>query len=556
MRIKDNVSGIMRTAITSWQKENSLCLGSIPPLILEVPKFKEHGDFATNIAMLLSPLIKQPPRKIAEGISAHVKQQGEVVDEVEVAGPGFINIHLGKKVWYEELRGISEEGEHYGRIGIGKNQRVQIEYVSANPTGPLHIGHGRGAAIGDVLANLMRLAGYQVFREYYINDIGNQMATLGRSVYLRYLELSGKKIEFPGNHYQGEYIREIAQEIRNEQNGKYLEMPEDKAVPFFTSYASDCILKGIKKDLEAFGVFFDNWYSERQVFEEGLVTQVLDELKAKDYLYQKDGALWFHATRLGDEKDRVIIKADGVPTYFASDIAYHKQKYDRGFDLIVDIWGADHHGYIPRIKAVIQALGRDQESLRVLLVQLVNLLRDGKPVAMSTRSGEFTTLREVIDEVGKDAARYLFLTRRSDSHLDFDLELAKRQNEENPVFYVQYAHARISSIIEFAQSQGMNPRGVTDTSLELLTLPEELALIKKLSRFPDVIEGCVISLEPHRITVYLGELVGEFHAYYNKYRVVIEDRELSRARLFLVSAVRQVLKNALNVLGVSAPEKM
>jgi len=402
----------------------------------------------------------------------------------------------------------------------------------------------------------MKLAGYQVCREYYINDIGNQMLTLGRSVYLRYLELSGKKIDFPGNHYQGEYIREIAHEIRNGQNGKYLEMSEESAVPFFTSYASDYIMRGIKKDLEDFGVYFDTWYSEKQIFEEDLISKVLDELKTKDCLYQKDNAVWFQAARFGDEKDRVIIKADGLPTYFASDIAYHKQKYDRGFDCIINIWGADHHGYIPRIKAVIQALGKDQESLKVLLVQLVNLLRDGKPVAMSTRSGEFTTLREVMDEVGKDAARYLFLTRRSDSHLDFDLELAKRQNDENPVYYVQYAHARISSIIEFAKSKGMDLQQIKGSNVELLTLPEEMTLIKNLCRFPDVIEGCVSSLEPHRITIYLGELVGEFHAYYNKYRVVTDDYELSLARLYLVSAVRQVIRNSLQILGVTAPEKM
>jgi len=556
MRVKENVSGIIRTAITSWQAKNSLSIDNIPPVILEVPRLKEHGDFATNISMLLSPIVKLPSRVVAEGIAAQIKEQGMFIDKVEMAGPGFVNVHLGKRMWYEALRDIFEEGDDYGRINLGGNKKVQIEFVSANPTGPLHIGHGRGAAIGDVLANLLKLAGYQVFREYYINDVGNQMMTLGRSVYLRYLELSGKRVDFPSNYYQGDYIREIAHEIKDEQNGKYLDMPEEKAVSFFTSYASDYILRGIKKDLEDFGVFFDNWYSEKKVFEKGLVSQVIDELKAKDYLYQKDGAWWFQATRFGDEKDRVIFKADGVPTYFASDIAYHKQKYDRGFDMIIDIWGADHHGYIPRIKAVIQALGRDQESFKILLIQLVNLLRDGRPVAMATRSGEFTSLRETIEEVGKEAARYLFLTRSSDSQLDFDLELAKRQNEENPVYYVQYAHARICSIIEFAQSRGMDLQAVKEANLELLSLPEELDLIKKLSHFPDLIEGCVTSLEPHRITIYLGELVTEFHAYYNKHRVVIENLELSQARLYLVTAVRQVLKNALNILGVSALEKM
>jgi arginyl-tRNA synthetase len=556
MQVKEKVREVITNAIDSCQKEKSLSLDTIPPLIIDIPKQKEFGDFATNIAMLLSPIVKLPSRKVAELICSHVKRERDVVENVEVAGPGFINMHLCKKIWYEALRGIVDEGDHYGRIQIGKNMKVQIEYVSANPTGPLHIGHGRGAAIGDILSNLLKMAGYKVFREYYINDVGNQMATLGKSVYLRYLELAGKRVEFPLNHYQGDYIREIACEIKNEQDGKYLDMPEEKVVPLFTSYASDYILKGIKKDLEDFGVFFDNWYSEKQVFEEGLVSQVLDELKAKKYLYQKDGAWWFQATLFGDEKDRVIFKADGVPTYFASDIAYHKQKYDRGFDLIIDIWGADHHGYIPRIKAVIQALGRDRESLRVVLVQLVNLLRDGKPVAMSTRSGEFTTLREVIYEVGKDAARYLFLTRRSDSHLDFDLGLAKQQNEENPVYYVQYAHARICSIIEFAQSRGMDLQTIGEANLELLSLPEELDLMKKLSRFPDVIEGCVTFLEPHRITIFLGELVGEFHAYYNKYRVITEDQKVSQSRLYLVIAIRQVIKNALHILGVNAPEKM
>jgi arginyl-tRNA synthetase len=557
MRLKDKVTNIISHAITSWLHENSISLDQIPPVFVEIPKIKEYGDFATNVSMLLTPIVQLPSKTIAMGIASYIKEERDTVEKVEVADPGFINIYLEKKIWYEALRTIIEEGSDYGRIDIGKNKKVQIEYVSANPTGPLHIGHGRGAAIGDVVSNLMKLAGYQVCREYYINDVGNQMLTLGRSVYFRYLELSGKKVEFPLNHYQGSYIREIALAIKNEQNGKYLEMPEEKVVPFFSTYASNYILKGIKKDLEAFGVFFDNWYSETQVFEEGLVSRVLDELKAKDYLYQKDGALWFQATRLGDEKDRVITKADGAPTYFASDIAYHKQKYDRGFDIIINIWGADHHGYVPRIKAVIQALGKDRESLKVILVQLVSLLRDGKPIAMSTRSGEFITLREVIDEVGKDAARYFFLTRRSDSHLDFDLELAKRQNEENPVYYVQYAHARISSIIEFAKSKGIELQQVMGRGIvELLNLPEEITLIKKLSCFPDVIEGCVTFLEPHRITMYLGELVAEFHAYYNKFRIIIDDRELSCARLYLASAIRQVIKNALNILGITAPEKM
>jgi arginyl-tRNA synthetase len=416
------------------------------------------------------------------------------------------------------------------------------------------VGHGRGAAVGDVLANLLRKAGFDVVTEYYVNDAGRQIETLGRSVYLRWKEIRGEGVEYPENLYQGAYIKEIAGRMIAE--GLFIPEEEPEAVRFMARYAAEVVLAGIRKDLEDFGVRFDNFYHERTLFEEGYVDGAIEMLKNAGYLYEQEGALWFKMAEKGDEKDRVIIKSDGEKTYFASDIAYHSQKFARKFDILIDIWGSDHHGYIPRLKASIEALGKDKESLKVILIQFVTLLRDGKPVGMSTRAGQFTTLREVMDEVGRDASRFFFLMRKSDAHLEFDLDLAKKTSNENPVYYVQYAHARIESIFRLAREEGIDLAKGSEADVSLLVLPEETELIKGILRFYTVIEGGARGLEPHRLTFYLVELVGSFHSYYNKVRVLKNQMSLTKARLLLLSVLQQVIRSGLEMLGVSAPERM
>jgi arginyl-tRNA synthetase len=454
------------------------------------------------------------------------------------------------------LSDIEEAGVSYGSSDMGKGEKIMVEFVSANPTGPLHIGHGRGAVVGDVISNILEYAGYAVEREYYINDIGNQMQNLGKAVYIRYQKLLKKDVEFPDDLYKGDYIIDIAKEVILKHGNKFLEVSEDEAVNFFSPFAADTILKSIENDLEAFGVKFDTWYSEKKLFDSGKVQSAIEHFKSTGLAYENEGALWFKTTDFGDEKDRVIVRDDGRTTYFASDIAYHKDKYERGFKNVIDVWGADHHGYIPRIRAVLEASGISNDDFNVILIQMVSLLRDGQPVAMSTRGGEFVTLKEVIDEVGKDSARFSFLTRRSDAPLDFDLEVAKKQNDENPVYYVQYGHARISSIISFAEEKGHPLPEYADINEALLIAPEELDIIKKLSQFTNVVAGSAKNYEPHRVAVYLMELVAQFHSYYNKHRVITEDEDLSRARLFLMSCIRRVLKNGLDLVGVNAPLKM
>ena len=478
------------------------------------------------------------------------------MEKVEIAGPGFLNFFIREDRWSSLLKIVESEGDRYGTATFGQGRRIQVEFVSANPTGPLHIGHARGAVVGDVMANILAAVGYGVFREYYINDAGNQMNNLGKSVLLRYRELLGRTEEFPEGCYKGEYIRDLAAELLKRDGERYLGMDAMEAIPLLTTYAGAAILEGIKEDLLAFGVVFDLYFSERELYREDGVGSLLRTLEEKGFIYHEGNALWFRTTAFGDEKDRVVVRQNGDPTYFAADIAYHRNKFLRGFETVIDIWGADHHGYIPRMSAAVQALGYEKDALKVILVQLVNLLRDGKPVAMSTRSGEFDTLREVIDEVGKDAARYNFLMRRSDSHLDFDLELAKRQSNENPVYYVQYAYARICSIIRMAAERGCEAPRYDQAELGLLRLQEEIDLIKTITRFPEVVEGAARTLEPHRLTFYLNDTAAIFHSYYNKNKVISDDGALTGARLFLVKSVRTVLKNALTLLGVSAPEKM
>ena len=525
----------------------------LPSIVLEYPPEERWGDYATSVAMPLAQKVGVPPRQVAEAIAEEIG--GGVIKGVEVAGAGFINLTLEDRVWFEALKEANLRGEKYGRRELGKGKRVLIEFLSANPTGPLHIGHGRIAAIGDILANVLEAAGYEVEREYYINDVGAQMEALGRSVYARYMELWGKEVPFPEDGYQGEYIREIAMMLKEEEGERYLRIPEEEAVEELKERAKGIILEGIKGDLEAFRVRFDHWVREASLYEGGLVEEALDALREKGLLYEADGALWFRSTLFGDEKDRVVIRANGTTTYFTSDISYHREKFRRGYDLLVDIWGADHHGYVPRVQAALRALGFEEGKLKIILVQLVNLMRGGKRISMSTRAGEFTTLREVMEEVGVDACRYFFMLRRADSPVDFDLELAKRQSAENPVYYVQYAHARISSIFRKAAERGI-PLPEGEVNLGPLKLPEERGLAKRIGLFPDLIEEMALSFEPHRLIPYLQDMVSLFHSYYNKHRVLTEDGDLTAARLYLVRAIRVVVRNSLSLLGIEAPEEM
>jgi arginyl-tRNA synthetase len=547
---------LLEKAIQKGIERGLLSLAMLPPIEVELTKDPAHGDYATNVAMVLAAQTRKNPREIAKILSGLMDDAGEVLEKVEIAGPGFMNFFIRECCWSSLLEVVDREGDRYGTADLGKGRPIQVEFVSANPTGPLHIGHARGAVVGDVMANILAAVGYRVFREYYINDAGNQMNNLGKSVFLRYREHLGGQAEFPDGCYRGDYIKDLAAELVKKDGKRYFDQDPQEASALFTDYAASAILEGIKEDLRTFGVVFDCYFSERELYRDDGVGKLLRALQEKDFIYSEGDALWFRTTSFGDDKDRVVVRQNGDPTYFAADIAYHRNKFQRGFETVIDIWGADHHGYIPRMSAAVQALGYEKDALKVILVQLVNLLRDGKPAAMSTRSGEFVTLREVVDEVGKDAARYNFLMRRSDSHLDFDLELAKRQSNDNPVYYVQYAYARICSISRMAAERGCMAPSYGKAELTLLKLPEEITLIKAITRFPEVVEGAARTLEPHRLTFYLNDLAGLFHSYYNKHKVISDDGALTGARLFLVMSIQTVLKNALNMLGVSTPEKM
>ena len=551
-RLKEHI----REALQICYERGTLKSGESPEIALEVPARAEHGDFSTNLAMVLAKAEKTAPRKVAEALTEVLAESAAEWGRVEIAGPGFINFYLSPSHWFDILDEVMRQKADYGRSTMGNGKKVQVEFVSANPTGPLHIGHGRGAATGDAVAAVLAAAGYEVQREYYLNDAGNQMQTLGRSLLLRYRELQGETVDFPEDCYQGDYIVDLAREVLEAEGPALLELSEDQAIEKIGTYGGGKIRDGIDQDLQDFGIHFDNWYSEQSLYDRGEVEKGIALLKDRGLTYEQDGALWFRTTDFGDDKDRVLVRSNGATTYFASDVAYHKEKYERGFDLVIDVWGADHHGYVPRMKAVLAGLGRNTDDLECILVQLVNLLRDGEQVAMSTRAGKFVTLREVIDEVGKDACRFFFLSRRSDSQLDFDLELAKKQSNENPVYYVQYAHARVCSINRNAAEAGIAMPAPGQVDFTTLTLEDELALAKLLSRYGQVVENAARHFEPHRIVFYLQDLAARFHSYYNKGRVLTDDIETSRARLYLVNGVRIVLENALLLLGVSAPERM
>ena len=569
--MKNEIIGIIRNALESLGKEWGLDV--IPDIEVEIPKNEAMGDVATTVAMRLTKTLKKSPRKIAEEIVSEINkniistspplEKGgkggfEIIEKIEIAGPGFINFRFKKEFLYNCLEKLLEEGHSLLQTGIGQGRRIQVEFVSANPTGPLHIGHGRGAAVGDALCNILKAAGFDVEREFYINDAGLQVRLLGRSVFARYQQLLGNDIPFPEDGYKGDYIEDIAREINNRYADKYLGRKFEECGEAFTNYAYKMMLADIEKDLKDFGVVFDKWQSEKELHSEGKVKEALDALRSKGLIYEKDGATWFASSRFEDDKDRVIKKQDGEYTYFASDICYHKDKLDRGFDTIIDIWGADHHGYIPRIKSVLEAFGLPKEKFKVILIQMVSLLRHGEPVQMSKRSGAFITLREVIDEVGADITKFIFLTRRADSHLDFDIDIAKEQSAENPVFYVQYAFARISSLFRQAEERKIQGAGcrVQGAGFSVLKEEQEISLIKKLIQYPMVFEGAALACEPHRITYYLQELAGIFHAYYYKHRIISDNTELTLARLGLCKGVQIVLEEGLRILGVNAPERM
>lgn len=524
---------------------------------LEPPKNADFGDMASNIAMVMPREKGQNPRTVAEEIRTGLIETCPELKSIDIAGPGFLNFTFKNSFWQAVVPEVRTRQADYGRSDVGAGRRVQVEYVSANPTGPLHIGHGRGAAVGDALTRILRYAGHEVHTEYYLNDAGRQMRLLGLAVWVRYQQLCDIDIPFPEDCYKGEYIVDIARELLDANGRSLLDRPEAECLDLCYEKAMNDILGGIRDDLAEFRVEHQNWFSEKSLVDAGKVETTLDMLLEKGLAFEQDGALWFRSSEFGDDKDRVLRKSDGLLTYFASDIAYHVDKMERGFDLMVDIWGADHHGYVPRMKAAIEALGRDRESLQVILVQLVNLLRGGEQIAMSTRAGQFETLADVCREVGVDASRFIFLSRKSDSHLDFDLEVVKQKSMDNPVYYVQYAHARVCSLMAKAEERGITTGECTPELLARLDTPEDLTLMKTMDLFQDTVEAASRTLSPHHISYYLQELAGGLHRYYNVHHVLAAaDTELIQARMFLFQAVARVVHNGLELLGVSAPRRM
>lgn len=560
--VKNQIRLGVRAAIDKAVKACELPEAMLPDaqIPLEVPREEAFGDWSTNIALTSAKVARMAPRQIAEIIVKYLETEGTYIAKVEIAGPGFINFHLDPRWLTRVVVDIERCGANYGRVDLGKGQKLQVEFVSANPTGPLHIGHGRGAVVGSVLANLLAAAGYDVQKEYYINDAGNQIKNFGLSLDARYRQALGQDVPVPEDGYHGEDLRELMAEVAAEHGDYYLSLSDQERQELFIKMALERKLNDIKNDLAEFGVTFDHWFSESSLHESGAIAETIKQLQANGNIYEADGALWLKSTAYGDDKDRVVIRENGVPTYLAADLAYHKNKFDRGFDKVINIWGADHHGYIPRMKAGVAALGRNPDDLEVLIVQLVNLIRDGQPVMMSKRTGKLVTLAEVIEEVGKDAARYFFIMRSADSHLDFDLNLAAAQTDENPVFYIQYAHARIASILRQAAELGIILAGshpqAAGVNVQLLETPSERALLKKLAFWPEEVRIAAANLEPHRIARYAHELAGLFHSFYNAVRVLTDDPQLTAARLVLVEVTGVVLRVVLEMLGISAPERM
>lgn len=551
--VREHLAGALERALASAVSRGLLPAVEIPPYVLEVPREKEHGDFATNLAMLLARPARLAPRKIAGILVAHLDLAGIPVDRVEVAGPGFINFYLAPRWALAELPRIIAADHDYGRVNLGQGRRVQVEFVSANPTGLLHMGNARGAALGDSIAALLDFAGYRVTREYYINDAGNQIENFGRSLEARYFQLLGLPAQVPEEGYHGEDIIDTVRGFVERFGDRYLQAAEQERRQALADYALKEKLAAIKKALEDFGVHYDVWFSEKSLHESGAVEETINILRRRGYIYEYEGALWFKATEFGAEKDEVLVRSNGIPTYFAADIAYHRDKFRRGFERVINIWGADHHGHVARMKGAMAALGYDPDALEIVIMQLVRLYRGGELVRMSKRSGQFVTLEELVEEVGRDAARYFFVMRSADSHLDFDLDLARAQTNENPVYYIQYAHARICSILR--QVDGALP-SAEQVDLGLLREEEELALARRLADFPEEVALGAKDLAPHRMARYLHEVAGLLHSFYNSHRVITGDEALTAARLVLVGATRIVLRNGLRLLGLSAPERM
>ena len=586
--MKQKIEGLIIQAVETLMAEGVLNLDTTPAIMIERTREAQHGDFASNLALVLAKPAKLNPRQLAEKIIAALPVN-DAITKIELAGPGFINFFVNPNTQYDVVKKIHELGHSFGISAIGKGKKVQVEFVSANPTGPLHVGHGRGAAYGSAVSDLLAAVGFEVHREYYVNDAGRQMDILATSIWLRYLEVCGEHVTFPSNAYRGDYARTIALDIYNNDKDNYRRPIElvleqipadepdggDKDIHIdalivrmktllgpvlyreFFQIGLETILEDIKLDLIEFGVDYQQWFSERQLMDDSSVENALERLRAGGYLYEQEGATWFSSSQLGDEKDRVVIRENGQYTYFASDIAYHMNKLDRGFDQIIDIWGADHHGYVPRVKAAIKALGADESKLKVLLVQFAVLYRGEERVQMSTRSGEFVTLRQLRSEVGKDAARFFYLMRRSEQHMDFDLKLATSKSNENPVFYVQYAHARICSVLRQLDEKGWERNLLLGLeNLEKLTEEHETLLLGVLARYPEVLERSALQYEPHQLIIYLRDLAHDFHTYYNAHQFLVEDAELRNTRLSLICAVKQVLANGLGLLNINAPESM
>ena len=582
--MKDQLQDLLNKCIQELISKGTL--NEMPSKIrIDHTKDNSHGDYATNIALMLSKQAKMSPVELAKIIIDQFEQKS-FIKKIEIAGPGFINFFMSQETSSSIVNEIIDQAALYGSSEIGHGKKVLLEYVSANPTGPLHVGHGRGAAYGATVSNLLRNAGFIVDNEYYVNDAGRQMDILTVSIYLRYLTICGESLRFPDNGYQGQYIHDIAQVIyeasgqefhlksdlvfenvsKDGSEGGDKELHIDQLIERAKSILGDrfkavfkvgieSILGGIKNDLAEFGVIFEKWFSEQSLIDSGLSEACISKLKDSKNLYEKDGALWFKTTNYGDEKDRVVVRDNGNHTYFASDIAYHLEKLERGYDKIINVWGADHHGYIPRVKASIEALGHDPNKLEILLVQFANLYRGGSKVQMSTRSGSFVTLEDLRAEVGNDAARFFYILRKSEQHMDFDLDLAKSKTNENPVYYIQYAHARICSVFRQADEKEIE-LDVSQTNLTLLTEEIEKDLLRELSRFKSVLESSAIQYEPHQLAYYLRDLSNHFHSYYNACKFIVDDKNLTQARLALISATQQILKNGLSILGVGAPESM
>jgi arginyl-tRNA synthetase len=587
--MKQQIAQILTDVVEKLKQQEVIPEDTSPRINVENTRDKSHGDFATNLAMMLTKQAGMPPRDLAKKIVELLADE-PVIEKIEIAGPGFINFFVNDSAKFAVVNSVFDQAENYGKCNVGQGRSVLVEYVSANPTGPLHVGHGRGAAYGASLSNLLSVAGFDVCQEYYVNDAGRQMDILATSVWLRYLESCGEQFTFPSNGYKGDYVYQISDALKSE-HGETFRVP---AFEVFAGVAKDegqedgdkekhiddlilkaknilgsnhylvvfdlalnSILGDIKEDLQGFNVNFENWFSERSLMDTGVIDAALEKLQKAGKIYEKNGALWFRSTEYGDEKDRVVVRDNGMKTYFASDIAYHFNKLERGFDVLIDIWGSDHHGYVPRVKAAMEAMETNSEQLKVLLVQFAVLYRGGEKLAMSTRSGQFVTLRELREEVGSDAARFFYVQRKSEQHMDFDLDLAKSKSNENPVYYIQYAHARICGVLDQAEQKGFSLDLNTGMeSLGMLETEHETSLATQLAKFPEIVARAAQAYEPHQIAYYLKDLAHGLHSYYNASQFIVEDEKLRNARFTLILAVRQVLRNGLAIIGVSAPEKM